>query len=142
MSARPGQTQPGRTDVRTGTERIFLHEHEWLDELTAADLHPWPVLPAADHPLAVLGQRLFTARRLRRAWTDTIAPTTTTRSDERRFKNSPTPSKTNTPHLGRRGSARCCQMGISSCTVWMAAVGCRASRRCPEDHPVRSLTIV
>jgi hypothetical protein len=78
MSARPGQTQPGRTDVRTGTERIFLHEHEWLDELTAADLHRRPVLPAADHPLAVLGQRLFTARRLPRAWTDTIAPTTTT----------------------------------------------------------------
>ncbi|MEC3915601.1 class I SAM-dependent methyltransferase [Nocardia sp. CDC160] len=63
MSARPGGTQPGQHDVRAGTDRIFLHENEWLTELTAAGLTPLPTLPPADHPLAAHGQRLFVARK-------------------------------------------------------------------------------
>lgn len=63
MSPRPGRTRPGLTDVRAGTDRIFLTEHEWLDELTAAGLHPGLVLPDAQHPLAVHGQRVFLARK-------------------------------------------------------------------------------
>lgn len=63
MSARAGAIPPGRTDVRAGTDRIFLHDHEWLDQLTHAGLAPFLVLPDAKHPLAVHGQRVFAARR-------------------------------------------------------------------------------
>lgn len=34
MSPRPDGALPGLTDVCAGTDRIFLKEHEWLDELT------------------------------------------------------------------------------------------------------------
>ncbi|BCK53090.1 hypothetical protein NWFMUON74_08620 [Nocardia wallacei] len=63
MSPRAGQARAGETDVRAGTDRIFLTEDEWLDQLTAAGLTPRPVLPAADHPLAVLDQKVFVAVR-------------------------------------------------------------------------------
>ncbi|MEU4340997.1 class I SAM-dependent methyltransferase [Nocardia sp. NPDC023852] len=63
MSARPGATLPGRTDIRAETDRIFLREHEWVDQLTTADLPPLLVLPDPHHPLAVHGQRVFAARR-------------------------------------------------------------------------------
>ncbi|QIS13623.1 class I SAM-dependent methyltransferase [Nocardia arthritidis] len=65
MSARSGGTQPGQTDVRAGTDRIFLRENEWLAELATAGLTPLPTLPPADHPLAAHGQRLFVARKSR-----------------------------------------------------------------------------
>lgn len=63
MSPRDDQPHPGLTDVRAGTDRIFLEEHEWLDELTAAGLTPMLMLPDADHPLSVLDQRIFAAVR-------------------------------------------------------------------------------
>ncbi|WP_329408130.1 class I SAM-dependent methyltransferase [Nocardia vinacea] len=63
MSPKPGGTPPGGTDIRAGTDRIFLHEHQWLDQLTLAGLQPHLVLPDADHPLAALGQRVFLARK-------------------------------------------------------------------------------
>ncbi|MFI6365137.1 class I SAM-dependent methyltransferase [Nocardia sp. NPDC050630] len=64
MSPKPGGTPPGDTDIRAGTDRIFLSEHQWLDQLTLAGLRPHLVLPDADHPLAALGQRVFVARTL------------------------------------------------------------------------------
>ncbi|WP_280269245.1 class I SAM-dependent methyltransferase [Nocardia wallacei] len=63
MSPRAGGTPPGQDDVRAGTDRIFLRVHEWLDDLTAAGLEPWLVLPEAEHPLAPHGQRIFAARK-------------------------------------------------------------------------------
>ncbi len=63
MSARPGGTQPGQTDARAGTDRIFLHENQWLAELATAELIPLPTRPPADHSLAPHGQRLFAARK-------------------------------------------------------------------------------
>ncbi|WP_454197301.1 class I SAM-dependent methyltransferase [Nocardia sp. Marseille-Q1738] len=63
MSPKPGVAKPGRTDVRAGTDRIFLSEREWLDELAAAGLRTQVVLPDTDHPLAALGQRVFAARK-------------------------------------------------------------------------------
>ncbi|MEV6324270.1 class I SAM-dependent methyltransferase [Nocardia sp. NPDC051787] len=63
MSPKPGVAQPGRTDVRAGTDRIFLSEREWLDELAAAGLQTQVVLPETDHPLAALGQRVFAAQK-------------------------------------------------------------------------------
>ncbi|WP_435795039.1 nocobactin polyketide synthase NbtC [Nocardia aurea] len=57
----PGQDQPhaGLTDVRAGTDRIFLTEQEWREQLVAAGLHPELVLPEGDHPVALLDQRVF-----------------------------------------------------------------------------------
>lgn len=63
MSPKPGGTPPGSSDIRAGTDRIFLSEHQWLDQLTLAGLQPHLVLPDADHPLAALGQRVFLARK-------------------------------------------------------------------------------
>ncbi|WP_406282697.1 class I SAM-dependent methyltransferase [Nocardia sp. NBC_00881] len=63
MSPRPGQAHPGLSDVRAGTDRIFLEESEWLDQLTAAGLTPMLMLPDADHPLYLLDQRIFAAVR-------------------------------------------------------------------------------
>lgn len=63
MSPGAGRIRAGGTDVRAGTDRIFLTEDEWLDQLAASGLTPRPVLPAADHPLAVLDQKVFVAVR-------------------------------------------------------------------------------
>jgi mycobactin polyketide synthetase MbtD len=60
MSPNPGQQHPGQSDIRAGA-RIFLTEDEWLDQLSASGFAPLPVLPAADHPLRVLDQRIFAA---------------------------------------------------------------------------------
>lgn len=63
MSPREDQPHAGLTDVRAGTDRIFLTEHEWRNELAAAGLTPELVLPEADHPVAMLDQRVFVAVR-------------------------------------------------------------------------------
>ncbi len=55
MSPRPGQPQVGLTDVRAGTDRIFLTQDEWHNELTRSGFSPAPALPAAGHPLAAVG---------------------------------------------------------------------------------------
>jgi SAM-dependent methyltransferase len=62
MSPRDGEPQPGATDVRAGTDRIFLTRDEWLAELTAAGFTPLLDLPDPSHPLAALGQHIFAAR--------------------------------------------------------------------------------
>ncbi|MEU5845326.1 class I SAM-dependent methyltransferase [Saccharopolyspora shandongensis] len=62
MSPRDGEPQPGATDVRAGTDRIFLTRGEWLDELVAAGFTPQLNLPDPTHPLATLGQHVFAAR--------------------------------------------------------------------------------
>ena len=61
MSPRPGHPHPGRTDVRAGTDRIFLSRDEWRAELTAAALAPVLDLPRPGHPLSALAQHLFVA---------------------------------------------------------------------------------
>ncbi|MGW0003312.1 class I SAM-dependent methyltransferase [Nocardia grenadensis] len=63
MSPAAGQPHAGATDVRAGTDRIFLTEAEWVGQLTASGLRPAVVLPAAGHPLALLDQRVFAAVR-------------------------------------------------------------------------------
>ncbi|MEV6427913.1 nocobactin polyketide synthase NbtC [Nocardia sp. NPDC051463] len=63
MSPRAGQPHAGLTDVRAGTDRIFLTEREWQDELLAVGLTPTLVLPDGDHPVAMLDQRVFVAVR-------------------------------------------------------------------------------
>ncbi len=63
MSAPEGEITPGHDDVRAGTDRIFLTQREWRDQLAESGLTPRPVLPAADHPLAPLDQHLFVAVR-------------------------------------------------------------------------------
>ncbi|MFI7671163.1 nocobactin polyketide synthase NbtC [Nocardia sp. NPDC049526] len=59
MSPRPGEPHAGLTDVRAGSDRIFLTEREWQDQLVASGLTPELTLPAADHPLLALDQRVF-----------------------------------------------------------------------------------
>ncbi|MEU7631041.1 class I SAM-dependent methyltransferase [Nocardia sp. NPDC049220] len=63
MSPREDQPHAGLTDVRAGTDRIFLTENEWRDQLLAAGLTPELVLPAGDHQVAALDQRVFIAVR-------------------------------------------------------------------------------
>ncbi|GGL23338.1 hypothetical protein GCM10011588_42850 [Nocardia jinanensis] len=63
MSPAPGQPHAGATDVRAGTDRIFLTQDEWVDQLAASGLRPMLVLPDDDHPLALLDQRVFAAVR-------------------------------------------------------------------------------
>jgi mycobactin polyketide synthetase MbtD/pyochelin synthetase len=63
MSARPGAEQPGGTDVRAGTGRVFLTRAEWSAELVRAGFTPVLDLPDPDHPLAALAQHLFVAVR-------------------------------------------------------------------------------
>ena len=63
MSPPPGRSQVGLTDVRAGTDRIFLTQGEWHDQLAANGLTPAQTLPAADHPLALLDQYVFVAQR-------------------------------------------------------------------------------
>ncbi|MGP4017801.1 class I SAM-dependent methyltransferase [Saccharopolyspora sp. 5N708] len=62
MSPRDGEPQPGATDVRAGTDRIFLTRDEWLGELAAAGFTSLLDLPEPGHPLAALGQHIFAAR--------------------------------------------------------------------------------
>ncbi len=63
MSPQPGQSQVGLTDVRSGTDRIFLTRDEWHDQLTASGFTPVQTLPSADHPLSLLDQYVFAAVR-------------------------------------------------------------------------------
>ncbi len=63
MSPASGQPHAGLSDVRAGTDRIFLTEREWQHELTAVGLTPALVLPDGDHPVAMLDQRVFVAIR-------------------------------------------------------------------------------
>ena len=63
MSAPAGEPTPGHDDVRAGTDRIFLTQREWRDQLSDAGLTLRPVLPADDHPLSLLDQHLFVAVR-------------------------------------------------------------------------------
>ncbi|MBF5000669.1 FAD-binding protein [Nocardia sp. BSTN01] len=61
MSARPGRTRAGENDFRAGTNRIFLTESEWRQQLAAAGLPPHAVFPEPNEALAVHGQRVFAA---------------------------------------------------------------------------------
>ncbi|AEV74835.1 methyltransferase family protein,acyltransferase family protein,phosphopantetheine-containing protein [Mycolicibacterium rhodesiae NBB3] len=63
MSPPPGRSQVGLTDVRAGTDRIFLTQDEWHDQLAANGLTPAKTLPTADHPLSRLDQYVFVAER-------------------------------------------------------------------------------
>jgi mycobactin polyketide synthetase MbtD len=63
MSPRPGQPQVGLTDVRAGTDRIFLTQSEWRDQLVECGFTPALVLPSADDPLSALDQHIFVAVR-------------------------------------------------------------------------------
>ena len=63
MSPAPGQPQVGLTDVRAGTDRIFLTQDEWHDQLAASGFTPVQTLPTADHPLSMLDQYVFAAVR-------------------------------------------------------------------------------
>ncbi|MFW0789326.1 nocobactin polyketide synthase NbtC [Gordonia sp. CPCC 205333] len=63
MSPRAGQPQAGVTDVRAGTDRIFLTEDEWVDGFRGAGLTSAVVLPGQGHPLEMLDQRVFVAIR-------------------------------------------------------------------------------
>jgi mycobactin polyketide synthetase MbtD len=63
MSPPPGRTQVGLTDVRAGSDRIFLTQDEWHGQLAASGLTPAQTLPTADHPLSLLDQYVFVAQR-------------------------------------------------------------------------------
>jgi mycobactin polyketide synthetase MbtD len=63
MSPPAGRPQVGLTDVRAGTDRIFLTQDEWHDELAASGFTPVQTLPTADHPLSLLDQYIFAAER-------------------------------------------------------------------------------
>lgn len=63
MSPSAGEPHAGLTDVRAGTDRIFLTDAEWRAELIAAGFTPTVVLPEDDHPVALLDQRVFVAIR-------------------------------------------------------------------------------
>ncbi|MCV7039722.1 methyltransferase [Mycolicibacterium moriokaense] len=67
MSPPPGRPQVGLTDVRAGTDRIFLSKDEWHEQLTASGFTPVQTLPTADDPLAMLDQQVFVAVRGERA---------------------------------------------------------------------------
>jgi mycobactin polyketide synthetase MbtD/pyochelin synthetase len=61
MSARAGGQQPGRDDVRAGTDHIFLTRAQWLSALDRAGFTPALNLPDPAHPLAALAQHVFVA---------------------------------------------------------------------------------
>ncbi len=63
MSPPEGQPQVGLTDVRAGTDRIFLTQDEWHDQLTTSGFTPVQTLPSAGHPLSMLDQYVFAAVR-------------------------------------------------------------------------------
>ncbi|MEU8896804.1 nocobactin polyketide synthase NbtC [Nocardia sp. NPDC048505] len=59
MSPQDGAPHAGLTDVRAGTDRIFLTEAEWQAELTRTGFTSALTLPEAEHPLSLLDQRVF-----------------------------------------------------------------------------------
>lgn len=63
MSPPPDRPQVGLTDVRAGTDRIFLTQDEWHHELAASGFTPVQTLPSAEHPLSLLDQYVFAAQR-------------------------------------------------------------------------------
>ena len=63
MSPPPGRSQVGLTDVRAGTDRIFLTRDEWHHVLSASGFTPTQTLPTADHPLSPLDHSVFVAER-------------------------------------------------------------------------------
>ena len=63
MSPASGQPQVGLTDVRAGTDRIFLTQDEWHHQLATNGFTPVQTLPPADHPLSMLDQYVFAAVR-------------------------------------------------------------------------------
>lgn len=65
MSPPPGRPQVGLTDVRAGTDRIFLTKDEWHEQLMANGFSPVQTLPTDDDPLAMLDQHVFVASRVR-----------------------------------------------------------------------------
>ncbi len=65
MSPPPGRPQVGLTDVRAGTDRIFLTKDEWHEQLMASGFSTVRTLPTADDPLAMLDQHVFVASRVR-----------------------------------------------------------------------------
>ncbi|MFR9722194.1 class I SAM-dependent methyltransferase [Streptomyces sp. MS19] len=62
MSPPDGAPRPGTSDIRAGTDRIFLTAEEWRAVLAEDGYRPLFDLPDPDHPLTALGQRLFVAR--------------------------------------------------------------------------------
>jgi mycobactin polyketide synthetase MbtD len=63
MSPPQGRPQVGLTDVRAGSDRIFLTQDEWHDQLSTSGFTPVQTLPTADHPLSMLDQYVFVAVR-------------------------------------------------------------------------------
>ena len=63
MSARPGGDRPGARDRRAGTDRIFLDESQWREELLDAGFGDPLCVPGPDHPLRRVGVQLFAAPR-------------------------------------------------------------------------------
>jgi hypothetical protein len=63
MSQPEGRPQVGLTDVRAGTDRIFLTQDEWHDQLTSSGFTPVQTLPTDDHQLSLLDQYVFAAVR-------------------------------------------------------------------------------
>ncbi len=63
MSPPAGKPQVGLTDVRAGTDRIFLTRDEWHDQLAAGGFTVTQTLPRAEDPLSMLDQYVFTAQR-------------------------------------------------------------------------------
>jgi hypothetical protein len=58
-----GRPQVGLTDVRAGTDRIFLTQDEGHGEFAASGFTPVQTLPTADHRLSLLDQYVFAAER-------------------------------------------------------------------------------
>ena len=63
MSPPPGGPQVGLTDVRAGTDRIFLTRDEWHDVLSASGFTSTATLPTPEHPLSPLDHHVFVAER-------------------------------------------------------------------------------
>ncbi len=63
MSPPASEPDADFADFRAGTDRIFPTREEWLGELAAAGFRDLVCLPDADHPLARIGQHVFSAER-------------------------------------------------------------------------------
>lgn len=63
MSPPASEPDADFADFRHGTDRIFPTRAEWLDELVAAGFRDPLCVPGADHPLARIGQYVFSAIR-------------------------------------------------------------------------------